>query len=79
MDGFVHFVTIALIVAYVCFAIWFIYKKGSSWGKTLGYSAAFTGGGLVIIPIISMAAYIIAYALLALLVGVVLIEMLSGL
>ena len=50
MDGVILFVTVILILAYIGFAIWMIFKRQTIAGS-IGTAAAFLGGGLIIIPV----------------------------
>ena len=50
MGGIIGIATAVLVIAYVGVAIWFICKRKTIQGS-VGASAGFIGGGLIIIPI----------------------------
>lgn len=60
MDGFIGFVAVILIVAYIVFAIWFIFRQTSK-KASLGASAAVLAGGGVIIPLAIMVATVVCW------------------
>ena len=50
MDGFIHFTTIIIVIAYVVFSVWFICKRQSLWSSA-GSAAGLICGGVVIVPV----------------------------
>lgn len=61
MDGFIFFVGVILILAYIGIAIWVICKRKTIEGS-IGTAVAFLGGGLVIIPIAEAVATLVCWA-----------------
>lgn len=67
MEGFIGVATIVLILAYIGFAIWFICKRQTV-GGSIGASAVFLCGGLVVIPAAEAIATFVCWAIVIALV-----------
>lgn len=67
MEGFISVVVVILVLAYIGFAIWFICKRETI-GGSIGASAGFLCGGLVIIPVAEAIATFICWALVIVIV-----------
>ena len=55
MEGFIFFVGVVLVLAYIC--------KRQTIGGSIGTAAAFLGGGLVVIPIAEAVATFVCWAI----------------
>lgn len=62
MDGLIGAVAAAFIISYIGIAIWFICKRQTI-GGSIGASAGFLCGGLVIIPIAEALAAFVCWAI----------------
>lgn len=72
MDVFIRFTTIIIVIAYVVFAVWFIYKRRSLWAS-VGSAVGLICGGVVIVPVAEAIAtflcWMIAIAIVSLILG----------
>lgn len=62
MEGFIFFVGVVLVLAYIGGAIWAICKRQTI-GGSIGTAVAFLGGGLVVIPIAEAVATFVCWAI----------------
>lgn len=60
MDEMIHITAIAIIIAYIGFAVWFICKRQSIW-TSIGASTGLICGGLIIVPIAEAVATFICW------------------
>ena len=67
MEGYLAFVAVVLIIAYVALAIYTIVKSDGV-GQGIGTTIAFTAGGCVVIPVATFFATILCWGIVIVLV-----------
>lgn len=67
MDGFIAFITVVLVIAYLAFAIYSIIKSDTT-GKRVGSTVAFATGGFVAVPVASFLATVLCWGVVIVIV-----------
>lgn len=62
MDGLIMFVTVVLVIAYICFAIYTIVKCDTV-KKGVGMTVAFSVGGCAVIQVATFLATVLCWAI----------------